>query len=361
MADWLEFNKGTRDFGSQLGDFARKRQELADAIALTVAKANAERQAKEADPYYQLQMKTLSDYLSSKPSSGSPQSVEGSGASSATSLVSPAVEPVITMGTKAPSIKFGGGGSGFGASYIKFSKEMAPAIAEAVKRGDFARFDQADTRTKTVVSNLLPEGFDVTKAKADYTALLQWTKSMNQNQMVGLNTAFNTIEGDVPVLKKLNNELERSDINLVNKLVVGAKLQGIGLDSKGMSDQQIQLASRFITQLNLLRDNMAVAFMRGGVPSEQAFKLTDNILQPSYGGTRVNAALDQIMTNVRIRKSALTRTQPISNTGFFGRNNLTGDILTDRSQPTEKTIIKTGTYKGRQVNQYSDGTIDYAD
>ena len=211
-------------------------------------------------------------------------------------------------------------GGGFGAAYIKFSEEMAPAIADAVKKGDFATFDQADTRTKTVVSNILAkDGFDVTKAKMAYTGLNQWTRTMNQNQMVGLNTAFNTVAGDIPVMKQLNTDLQRTNLNLANKLLVGAKLQGVSLNTKGMNDQQIRLASQFVTQLNLMRDNMAVAFQRGGVPSEQAFKLTDEIINPIYGGVRIDAALDQIQQNLSIRKNAVAQTMPVGDQSQSGQ------------------------------------------
>lgn len=68
-----------------------------------------------------------------------------------------------------------------------------------------------------------------------------------------------------------------------------------------------------------MRDNMAVAFMRGGVPTDQAFKLTDGILNPIYGGTRIDSALDQIDVNLSLRDKAIAELAPYT-VGGTGAN-----------------------------------------
>jgi hypothetical protein len=69
------------------------------------------------------------------------------------------------------------------------------------------------------------------------------------------------------------------------------------------------LATKYISQINLMKDELAQGFMGGGVPSESAFKLADQILNPLYGKGQLDAAIDQLAVNLNIRKNAISQVQ----------------------------------------------------
>jgi hypothetical protein len=158
------------------------------------------------------------------------------------------------------------------------------------------------------------EGFDLKDMQQQYLASQTLIKSMNSNQMVQLQTAFNSVKNDLKPMRELNDEFQRSNIRIANKLNISMKENGISLDptaTDGLDKEQVRTAAKFVTQLNLMRDSMAVAFMRGGVPTETAFKLTDGILNPTLGSTYLGGALDQVETNVNLRNKSVEDLRPM--------------------------------------------------
>ena len=105
-------------------------------------------------------------------------------------------------------------------------------------------------------------------------------------------------------MRKISSEVERTGFKPANNLIVKADLNGVSL-SPDTPEDQVKAATKYVTQVNLMRDTMAVAFMRGGTPTDQALKLTDNILNPAYSNDQIGAALDQVQINLNMRKSAL--------------------------------------------------------
>lgn len=216
---------------------------------------------------------------------------------------------------------------GFVPPFKKSSDEVkqtkASMIADGIMKGitppDLSGFGFSGI-APLVVAELENRGFDYKQAKLDWEAVKTHTKTMNSNQMVSLQTAFNTAEGDLSPMRELNEEFKRTKFNPVNKLIFKTELSGISLNPdtiKDMSEDQVRVATKYVTQLNLMRDTLAVAFMRGGVPTETAFKLTESILNPAYGSGQLDAALDQIQINLNIRRNATTTpyTQPTANMG----------------------------------------------
>ncbi len=73
----------------------------------------------------------------------------------------PVLNGYVERGSK---ITNAGGAKGFGSSIINFAEKNAPDIAEAVKRGDFSGFNNADRYTKSAVARILSsQGFNVTE------------------------------------------------------------------------------------------------------------------------------------------------------------------------------------------------------
>lgn len=196
---------------------------------------------------------------------------------------------------------------------VKDVNSTAKTIVDGIQQGNLPPTLSGMSRTAGLSAAIEVEaqkrGFNLKDAQVDYTALNQLTKTMNQNQMVQLNTAFNGVENDIPVMQKASNDLERTGFDPANSIIVKADLNGVSL-SPNVPEEQVEAATKYITQINVMRDSMAVAFMRGGVPSDQALKMTDNILNPAYSDKQIGAALDQVQTNLNMRKSAVQQNKP---------------------------------------------------
>lgn len=184
------------------------------------------------------------------------------------------------------------------------------------------------------------EGFDLKKATTDWISTKEFAKSLNTQQQVNLNRALNSVQASIEPLKQLSSQLDQGGFVPANRISLNAKLNGIELDTKGMSQSQVQTATKYITQMNLMRDELAQGFASGGVPTETGYKLADQILNPAYGKGQLGAALDQVGLNLNIRRNALTSTGPI----------LMGQQTTQNNQPQYEYKTVNGVQMRRKVS-----------
>ncbi len=155
------------------------------------------------------------------------------------------------------------------------------------------------------------EGFDLKKAQTDWISTKEFAKSLNTQQQVNLNRALNSVQASIDPLKQLSAQLDQGGFVPANRITLNAKLNGIELkDTKGLTPSQVQTATKYVTQMNLMRDELAQGFASGGVPTETGYKLADQILNPAYGKGQLGAALDQVGLNLNIRRNALTSGGP---------------------------------------------------
>lgn len=162
------------------------------------------------------------------------------------------------------------------------------------------------------------KGFDLTKATTDWTATKAYVKNLNSTQQVRLNQALDSVNMGIEPLRQLSGEFERTNFQPANYLIQGAKLNGVSIDAnkaKNLNQSQMQVAAKYVTQLNLMRDELAQSFSGGYAPTEAGFKLADGVLNPLYGDTPLNASLDQVKFNLGIRKQAITGGRPMGLNG----------------------------------------------
>jgi len=72
-------------------------------------------------------------------------------------------------------------------------------------------------------------------------------------------------------------------------------------------------ASKFITQINLLTDELGSAFMGGaGSITDKALDLAKSVLNSNYSHDQLESTIDQLKTNLNIRLNALTSQNIVS-------------------------------------------------
>ena len=247
---------------------------------------------------------------------------------------------------------------------VKDVEGTAKAIVKGIKEGNLPPTLTGMSRTAGLTAAIekeaVDQGFNLKQAQLDYAGALQLTKTMNQNQIVQLKTAINSTRLDIEPMRQLNKEFERVDFTPFNKVTVSARMHGIDLGDgktiqvpdyqidpgafKNMTDSQVSVATKFITQLNLMKDNMAVAFVRGGVPTDQAFQLANQILNPIYGQKQLDSALDQVEYNLKLRERAWSEIPPYSVGG--------------KNQGTSSMLQQTGLTSGQPPMSMKDGTLE---
>ena len=199
-------------------------------------------------------------------------------------------------------------------------------------------------RSGPVKAALAKKGFDLTKATRDWQSVTKTINGLNSTQQVRMRQALDSVEKSLPELERLNDEFKRSGLKVINWATVKAALNGVG--------PQRDIATKWVGQLNLAKDELAQGFMGGGVPTDRAFKLAEDILAPFYGKTQSDAAFEQLRYNLKIRKTAIQGISPLGIGGEVNNPKMTGSVA-------ENKYIKTGTNKkGQRVGMLSDGTIE---
>lgn len=193
----------------------------------------------------------------------------------------------------------------------------ASAIADAIESGiqppemkGLYRYGGA------VKGELAKRGFDLTKASRDWQATTKTIAGLNSTQQVRMRQALDSVEKSIPALTQLSEEFKRSGFKDVNWVTTNAALKGVG--------KQRDIATKYVGQINLMKDELAQGFMGGGVPSDKAFKLADDILNPMFGKEQFDSALKQLGYNLNIRKKAIEGITPLGLGGEINNPQITG-------------------------------------
>lgn len=172
-----------------------------------------------------------------------------------------------------------------------------------------------------VKAYLAKQGYDLTKATRDWTATTQYVKSLNQPQQLRLNQALDSVSQGIEPLRQLSQQLDTVGFVPANKLIINSNLSGIQLNPKGLNPDQVQIATKFVTQMNLMRDELAQGFSGGNSPTESAFRLADQVLNPFYGSKQLGASLDQVKFNLGVRLNAISNIGPRTVGGYVNQPN----------------------------------------
>ena len=210
---------------------------------------------------------------------------------------------------------------GWGAAYIKEAKEIAPTIAEAVKRGDTgALVGQPQWVVAEVKAQLAKEGHDLSKISKDVITLQSQARTAGTGQIVRFNSSVDSLQQSLDVLDKLSDQYSRSDIfpSIANRIKItydkelGANGQVMSrprfnIDTKGMTDSQQQLAIRYISQLNFTKDTLALVYSGGYAPQQWAYDMAMQNINPYYGQMGQKAATMQARIEIGIRANSMTK------------------------------------------------------
>lgn len=208
-----------------------------------------------------------------------------------------------------------------------------------------------------VRAKLAEKGFDLTKATKEWNATQKYIMGINAPQQIRMRQALNSVSLSIPELRSLNEDFKRSGWTPAN----GAELK---LALTGTDPVRRDAATKFIGQVNLMKDELAQAFMGGGVPTDRAFQLADDVLNPLYGEMQLNKAIDQLEFNLRVRDNAISSVEPVSyvnqpivppvgQTNAQMQQNSPGATIQTTAQPTQQESIPSvgQMFKGQKVKR----------
>lgn len=229
--------------------------------------------------------------------------------------------------------------------------DIALLAEQAVKsgyldpRGMYGKFGAV----KAYLEKNYPD-FDANGAIYKTEAMRKQIQSLNGPQQTRLHQAISSVEKSIPEMARLNDAFNRSGFIPMNRLVIGLRQNNMGgvnsdlkVDTKGMNPDQVQIAQQFVTQMNIMRDETAQVFSGGYAPTEAAFHLADQVLNPFYGNKVTKAGLDQLGTNLKIRRAALSDVQamvpnfnPATGSDNYFDQNDPNVISTGQGAPAQK-------------------------
>lgn len=187
---------------------------------------------------------------------------------------------------------------------VQKSKGVVTDIGDAIIKGDQPPdLSRLYGKAAGVRGYLARNGFDLKKATTDWNATQAFTKNLNSTQQVRLGQAISSVKSSIEPLRELSKEFDRASWRPATKAQVFAAMTGTDPTKRN-------IATKYVTQINLMKDELGQAFMSGGVPTDRAFKLADDILEPAYGVSQLDSGLKQLEYNLNIREKAISSMQP---------------------------------------------------
>jgi hypothetical protein len=194
---------------------------------------------------------------------------------------------------------------------MAYAETIADAIIEGNQPPDLGRLYGYSGAVRKALAD---KGFNLSKAALDWEAAKKSISALNSPQQQRLRQTIESVEGGIEPLKELSAEFERVGFKPANSLIVKSRINGISLRPgamKNLGEDQVKIVTRYVTQMNTMRDELAQAFNGGYAPTEASFRLADEILDPAYGSGQLDAALDQLGVNLRIRRTAIMSGAPV--------------------------------------------------
>jgi hypothetical protein len=176
----------------------------------------------------------------------------------------------------------------------------ADDIAEAIQSGDQPPVLTGLYGVSPLVrSKLAEDGFDLSKAQIQWDAAKKQVMSLNGPQQVRFVGLANSVVNTVDEVNDLAQQMQQGGIPLLNRVKLQAYIQTQGNSEQG------QLATRYLTAVNTLKEEFANLANGGYAPTEPAWKLADQQINGNYGVKQLGAALTEAQRLIKYRLNAM--------------------------------------------------------
>jgi hypothetical protein len=156
-----------------------------------------------------------------------------------------------------------------------------------------------------VKSQLEKDGFNLSQASLEWDAAHKQVLSLNGPQMVRFVGLANSVDNTITEANNLAAEMKNSGIPLLNQI----KLQGL-INTEGNSPRG-QLAARYLTTINTLKEEFASLAQGGYAPHESAWELANQQINGNYGVQELGASLNEVQRLIRYRMQGIPNIQTL--------------------------------------------------
>lgn len=150
-----------------------------------------------------------------------------------------------------------------------------------------------------VKSELQRRGFDLTKANLEYEAAHKQVLSLNGPQMVRYKGLTDSVINTINDVNDLSSQLGNSGITGLNAAKLAALTNTAGNTPQG------QLATKYLTAVNTLKEEFANLAQGGYAPTEAAWDLANKQINANFGVDQLQSSLKEIQRLLNYRLQAI--------------------------------------------------------
>lgn len=155
-----------------------------------------------------------------------------------------------------------------------------------------------------IASGAQQAGLNLNKMAGEYNAVQKFIGTANSATQTRLRQAIVSTNDAIDNLKQISSEFQRFSWTPANKVELMAALSGT---DQGKRD----IATRYMTQLNVIKDELGQVFMGGNSPTDRSIGLAEGILNKNYGVKQLEAALSELRNNLGYRMNAIDNSGPV--------------------------------------------------
>jgi len=196
------------------------------------------------------------------------------------------------------------------------------STADGIMNGNIPPDRKYYRDTLRVDAELAKQGFSMAAANSEWKATQRFLSSMNSEKQVRLRQAISSTTEALDGLSQLNNELSRSELAPLNKAQLSIR-----------ANTGDPLAVKYLGQINIIRDELAQVFMGGNSPTDKALDLARETLDKNWSPKQLQAAIDNVKTNLKYRVNAINTADVQGVSGEAGTRYAPANAKPDSEMP----------------------------
>jgi hypothetical protein len=146
---------------------------------------------------------------------------------------------------------------------------------------------------------------NLNKLQLDYESAKRWVGSMNSSNLVRYRGLGESVVNTINEVRDLGDQLKQGGVQLWNRAKRSTIQQVYG------NTPQSELAARYVSAVNTLKEEFANLAQGGGAPTEPAWNLANDQINGDYGVRDLEASLLEAQRLVNYRLNALSDQEPV--------------------------------------------------
>lgn len=173
-------------------------------------------------------------------------------------------------------------------------------VAQAIQNGDQPPVLTGLYRNGMAVkAQLEKNGFNVANAQVEWTRAQKQIAALNGPQMTRFVGLASSVTNTIDEVNDLSSKMALGGIPALNRAELAAYVQADGNSENG------QLATRYLTAVNTLKEEFANLAQGGYAPTESAWGLANQQINGNFGVKQLGASLNEVQRLVKYRVQAV--------------------------------------------------------